>query len=289
MARRTDLAVEARELWQEQAGQTTELAGVRARESKSRGITTTVVEILDRRGVRALQKPEGTYVTMELEHGLLRDQAGFARAAGKLGKQLAAMVPQSGPVLVVGLGNRAVTPDALGPQMLDHLLVTGHLCGRFPQFRSVSAIAPGVLGVTGLESVEVVRGIVERTKPVCVVAVDALASREPARICTAIQLADTGIIPGSGVHNSRAAFDRQTLGVPVVAVGVPTVVDAVTLAEDLMEKRGGRQVDFGPLSLVVTPKDIDAQIQRVSRLLGYGISMGLHRGMRMEEIACLIC
>jgi len=122
-----------------------------------------------------------------------------------------------------------------------------------------------------------------------VVAVDALASREPARICTAIQLADTGIIPGSGVHNSRAAFDRQTLGVPVVAVGVPTVVDAVTLAEDLMEKRGGRQVDFGPLSLVVTPKDIDAQIQRVSRLLGYGISMGLHRGMRMEEIACLIC
>ncbi len=286
MARRTDLAMEARELWQEQAGKTTELPGVRARESSSRGITTTVVEILDQRGVRALQKPRGTYVTLELTRGMLRERGGFSRASVKLGKVLSAMVPQSGPVLVAGLGNSAVTPDAIGPRTLDHLLVTRHLSHAFPQFRPVSAIAPGVLGVTGLESVEVVRGIVERSQPACVVVVDALASREPGRVCATVQLSDTGIVPGSGVRNSRAAFDRKTLGVPVVAVGVPTVVDADTLMEDLQPNSENRK--RLPTPMVVTPKDIDAQVGLISRLLGYGISLGLHRGMTMGEISCLI-
>ena len=286
MARRTDLAVEARELWQEQAGKTTELPGVRARESESRGIITTVVEILDQRGVRALQKPRGTYVTLELTRGMLRERGGFSRASAKLGKVLSAMVPQSGPVLVAGLGNSAVTPDAIGPRSLDHLLVTRHLSHNFPQFRPVSAIAPGVLGVTGLESVEVVRGIVERAQPVCVVVVDALASREPGRVCTTVQLSDTGIVPGSGVRNSRAAFDRKTLGVPVVAIGVPTVVDADTMVEDLVPNSENRRQL--PVPMVVTPKDIDAQVGVIARLLGYGISMGLHRGMTMGELSCLI-
>ncbi len=286
MARRTDLAMEARELWQEQAGKTTELPGVRARESSSRGITTTVVEVLDQRGVRALQKPRGTYVTLELTRGMLRERGGFSRASARLGKVLAAMVPQSGPVLVAGLGNSAVTPDAIGPRTLDHLLVTRHLSRSFPQFRPVSAIAPGVLGVTGLESVEVVRGIVERSQPACVVVVDALASREPGRVCTTVQLSDTGIVPGSGVRNSRAAFDRKTLGVPVIAVGVPTVVDADTLMEDL--RQGTENHKPLPAPMVVTPKDIDAQVGLISRLLGYGISLGLHRGMTMGELSCLI-
>lgn len=288
MSKRTDLAMEARELWQEQAGQTTELAGVRAREHQSKGIRTTVVEILDQRGVRALQKPEGTYVTLELERGSLRDRSGFSRAAVRLGRLLASMVPRSGPVLVAGLGNRAVTPDAVGPHTLDHLLVTRHLHTSFPQFRPVSAISPGVLGVTGLESVEVVRGIVERSQPSCVVVVDALASRDPARLCTTVQLADTGIVPGSGVQNSRAAFDRETLGVPVVAVGVPTVVDAATLLEDTAEKCHGSVPDLGGRAMVVTPRDIDAQVLQMARFLGYGISLGLHRGLRMEDLACLI-
>lgn len=286
MARRTDLAMEARELWQEQAGKTTELPGVRARESSSRGITTTVVEILDQRGVRALQKPRGTYVTLELTRGMLRERGGFSRASAKLGKVLSAMVPQSGPVLVAGLGNSAVTPDAIGPRTLDHLLVTRHLSHAFPQFRPVSAIAPGVLGVTGLESVEVVKGIVERSQPACVVVVDALASREPGRVCTTVQLSDTGIVPGSGVRNSRAAFDRKTLGVPVISVGVPTVVDADTLVEDLVSGSENRKPM--PAPMVVTPKDIDAQVGLISRILGYGISLGLHRGMTMGELSCLI-
>ena len=236
MNKRTDLAMEAKELWQETAGQTTKLQGVRAREQVMRGITTTVVEILSPDGARALQKPVGTYVTMELQRGLLREPAGFNRAAVRLGKELAKMIPERGPVLVAGLGNAAVTPDAIGPRALDHLVVTRHLGGSFPQLRSVSAIAPGVLGTTGLESMEVVRGIVERSGPCCVVVLDALASRSLNRLCTTIQIADTGITPGSGVGNRRAVFDRSTLGVPVLAVGVPTVVETSTLLQDVLEE-----------------------------------------------------
>jgi len=291
MAKRTDLAMEERELWQERAGETTQLPGVRAREVRGRGISTTVVEILNQEGVRALRKPVGTYVTLELERGLLRDPAGFSRAAVRLGKELHRMLPGSGPVLVAGLGNAAVTPDAIGPRTLDHLVVTRHLGTRFPQLRPVSAIAPGVLGTTGLESVEVVRGIVERAKPCCVVVVDALASRSLDRVCTTVQLTDTGITPGSGVGNRRAAFDQGTLGVPVVAVGVPTVVEAFTLLEDVLERNGCKTLE-NPIkidkSMVVTPKDIDARIGHISRLLGYGISMGLHKSLRVEDVGCFV-
>lgn len=291
MAQRTDLALEARELWRESAGETTELPGVRARETTSFGLTTTVVEILDRDGARALGKPVGTYVTLELPKGILREPAGFGKAAARLGKELAKMLPKTGPVLVAGLGNSAVTPDAIGPGTLAHLVVTRHLSGMMPQLRPVSAIAPGVLGVTGLESVEVVRGIVERSQPCCVVAVDALASRSPGRVCSTVQLADTGITPGSGVGNRRATFDRDTLGVPVIAVGVPTVVEAGTLLEDVLKEKGGDSSgirDFCDSSMVVTPKDIDARVTRLSRFLGYGISLGIHRGLSVEDISCFV-
>lgn len=291
MGRRTDLAMEARELWQESAGETSELPGVRARTHTNRGITATVVEILDRRGVRALEKPEGTYVTLELGLQILREPVGFHRAAARLGKEVASMVPKTGPVLVVGLGNGAVTPDAVGPRTLENLVVTRHLGKHFPQLRSVSAIAPGVLGVTGLESVEVVRGVVERSKPCCVVAVDALAARRMERICTTVQLSDTGITPGSGVGNRRAAFDRETLGVPVVAVGVPTVVTVPTLLEDVFAEKQrndmNNETKCDP-SMVVTPRDIDAHISRISRFLGYGISLGLHRNMSVEDVSCFV-
>ena len=288
MARRTDLAMEAREIWRESAGETTKLPGVRAREHTSRGVTTTVVEILDRRGVRALEKPVGTYVTLELEKNILREPVGFHRTAARLGKELAAMLPRTGPVLVVGLGNAAVTPDAIGPRALDHLVVTRHLGSHFPQLRPVSAIAPGVLGTTGLESVEVVRGIVERSKPCCVIVVDALAARKTERLCSTVQLADTGITPGSGVGNHRAAFDKETLGVPVIAVGVPTVVTVSTLLEDVSAEIGGKLSENPDPAMVVTPRDIDARIARISRFLGYGLSLGLHRGLSVEDVSCFI-
>lgn len=288
---RTDLAMEAREIWQQSAGETTKLNGVRAREFRVRGIDITVVEILDAEGARALRKPEGNYVTLSMEKGMLREPAGFSRAAAQLGKTLARMLPGDGPVLVAGLGNAAVTPDAIGPRSLDHLVVTRHLGSNFPQLRPVSAIAPGVLGTTGLESVEVVKGIVERSQPCCVIVVDALASRSLDRLCTTVQITDTGITPGSGVGNTRAAFDARTLGVPVLAVGVPTVVEARTLLRDVLEENGVKQGEHAvscDRTLVVTPKDIDARVCHISRLLGYGISLGLHKSLSVADISCFV-
>ena len=288
---RTDLAMEAKELWQETAGETTKLPGVRARDYRVRGMDVTVVEILNAEGVRALGKPQGTYVTLSMEKNMLRTPAGFSRAAGQLGKTLARMLPADGAVLVAGLGNAAVTPDAVGPRTLEHLVVTRHLGSSFPNLRPVSAIAPGVLGTTGLESVEVVRGIVERAQPVCVVVVDALASRSLDRLCTTVQIADTGITPGTGVGNRRAAFDERTLGVPVLAVGVPTVVEARTLLRDTLEGNGVKcnaDTVVCDRALVVTPKDIDARVGQVSRLLGYGISLALHRGLSVADISCFV-
>ena len=291
MSKRTDLALEARELWQESVGKTTRLRGVRARESMRGGIRATTVEILDAGGAQALGKPEGVYVTLEITDRQLREAGGFAAAAVRLGKEIAAMLPKEGAVLVAGLGNAAVTPDAIGPRALEHLLVTRHLNGSFPQLRNVSAIAPGVLGTTGLESVDVVRGIVERSGACCVVAVDALASRSLSRICTSVQLSNTGITPGSGVGNARAAFDEDTLGVPVVALGVPTVVEASTLLQDVLEENGKNSEKIGTSfdrNLVVTPKDIDARVNRIARLLGYGLSLGCHRGLSVEDISCFV-
>lgn len=291
MPKHTDLAMEAKELWQESAGKTTKLPGVRAREWSAKGITMTKVEILDHNGVRALRKPEGTYITLEWKRGLLRDPVGFSQTAAALGRELSRMVPKTGPILVAGLGNGSVTPDAVGPRTMEHLVVTRHLAAGFPQFRPVSAIAPGVLGTTGLESVEVVRGIVERSKPCCVIVVDALASRSPSRVCATVQITDTGITPGSGIGNYRRAFDQETLGVPVVAVGVPTVVEAQTLLQDVLEENGRKsdkiETNYDK-NMIVTPRDIDAGVNRLARLLGYGISLGLHRGLSVSDISCFV-
>lgn len=289
MDKRTDLAMEARELWRESAGKTTQLPGVRARERKGRGITTTVVEILNQMGAEALGKPVGTYVTLELEPRLLQDPAGFSRAAVYLGRELTRFVPGRGPVLVAGLGNCAVTSDAVGPKCLQHLVVTRHMGKSYPQLRPVSAIAPGVLGTTGLESVEVVRGVVERSKPACVVAVDALAASSLERLFTTVQLANTGIVPGSGVGNHQAAFDKKTLGVPVIAVGIPTVVEAKTLIlNQIQGKNEETRKNYANIdpSLIVTPRDADARVDRVAKLLGFGISLGLHRYLSLEDISC---
>ena len=296
MQKRTDLAAEARQLWQESAGETTKLPGVQARDYKVHGVAVTEVTILDRRGAQALGKPEGSYFT--LDFAAIRDQAdrGIRRATETLGKLLQKMLalePRQS-VLVIGLGNPAVTPDAIGPEALQHLLIPRHLVEQLPvqfgHFRPVSALSPGVLGTTGLESAEVVRGAVAYARPTAVVVIDALAARDPARLCSTVQLADSGIVPGSGVGNSRAAFTRQTLGVPVVAVGIPTVVDAGTLAMDLLERNGySLPKDPLPRGMMVTPGDIDAGIKRMARIVGCGISLALHPELSLEEIQGFIC
>ena len=206
------------------------------------------------------------------------------------------LVPPEGPVLVVGLGNRAMTPDAVGPLTADHVLVTRHLISAMPRqfsgFRPVSVMRSGVLGTTGVESAEAVRGLASEVKPACVIAVDALASRRVGRVCAAVQLSDTGIIPGSGVGNHRHPLNAETLGVPVIAIGVPTVVDSATLAADLLEETGVTDYDEEKLrasrqNLMVTPRDIDQQVRDLGKVIGYGINWAL-QDLDIDEMNALL-
>lgn len=295
-AKRTDLALEARELWQESAAETTKLQGVRAVRKKQEGYGVTEVEILDERGAKALGKPVGRYLTLDLTTYWQRRTDYFPRAVRALGAELRALLPQEGSALVVGLGNRAMTPDAVGPETLRSLLVTRHLIAAMPRqfggFRPVSAFAAGVLGTTGVETAEAVRGLVRETQPDFVVAVDALAARRTERVCAAVQLSDTGIVPGSGVGNCRGALNRQTLGVPVFALGVPTVVDAATLAADLLEASGVTELDEKRLrgesgGMTVTPRDIDAQVKELAKVMGYALTWALQE-LAVEEIDALL-
>lgn len=292
--RRTDLAMEAQELWRESAGETTRLSGVEARDGEREGIPVTTVRILDREGEQALGKPRGTYVTLTLEGVAGRAEGVFGRAiravAGELSQLLEGVDPQ-GLVLVAGLGNRAITPDAIGPKVHEQIFVTRHLVDRMPEhfghLRPVASLAAEVLGTTGVESGEVVRAVCEKLRPACVIAVDALASRSLERLCRTVQLADTGITPGSGVGNHRVALDRDSLGVPVLALGVPTVVEGSTLAADLM---GADELpDLGAgRDLLVTPKDIDSQVADLAKIVGYGISLALQPGMTVEDLELLL-
>ena len=295
-AKRTDLALEARELWQESAEKTTRLSGVKATKQRSEGYPVTRVDILDERGEKALGKPRGTYRTIDLTAFWQRKSDFFERAVRAVGGQLKELLPGEGTVLVIGLGNGAMTPDAVGPLAADSVLVTRHLIAAMPRhfsgFRPVAVFRTGVLGTTGVESAEAVRGLVAQVEPSLVIAVDALASRRVGRVCTTVQLSDTGIIPGSGVGNHRSALNQETLGVPVFAIGVPTVVDSATLAADLLEESGIRDYDGEALqksrqNLMVTPRDIDQQVRDLSKVVGYGINWAL-QDLEIEEITALL-
>lgn len=296
ITKRTDLALEARELWQESAEKTTRLSGVKAEKTKREGYPVTTVKILDQEGAKALGKPVGNYRTVDLTSYWQRKPEFFERAVRTLGGELRELLPGEGTVLVVGLGNRAMTPDAIGPEVLSHLLVTRHLISAMPKqfagFRPVAAFGAGVLGTTGVESAEAVRALVRETKPDVVIAVDALAARRMGRVCNTVQLSDTGIIPGSGVGNHREALDRRTLGVPVIAVGVPTVVDGATLAADLLEEAGITDIDEKKIrshgkNVTVTPRDIDAQVRDLSKVVGYAVNWAL-QDLEIEEINALL-
>jgi spore protease len=288
--------LEARELWQESAEKTTKLSGVKAGKSRREGYPVTKVEILDEEGAKNLGKPVGTYLTLDLTAYWQRKENYFDRAVRALGAELRDMLPGDGAAMVIGLGNRAMTPDAVGPLTLESVLVTRHLRAAMPKqfggFRPVSAFSVGVLGTTGVESAEAVRGLVKQVKPDFVIAVDALASRRTGRVCATVQLSDSGIIPGSGVGNHRSALNKESLGVPVFAVGIPTVVDAATLAADLLEESGVKEFDEKRLRsrkqpLTVTPRDIDAQVRELARVLGYGVNWAL-QDLEIEDMAALM-
>jgi len=297
ITKRTDLAVEAREIWRESAGETTQLEGVEANEKQSFGLNVETVKILDEKGEQSLGKPKGTYITITLPENHDEDQ--FSNACLALSAELRELINDSGKeqVLVVGLGNRYITPDNLGPNSLRHTMVTRHLVERvkeyFGNYRPVSTLEAGVLATTGVESAEMVRALTEKVHPAAVIVVDALASRRLNRVCTTIQVADTGIVPGSGVGNSRAEISRTTLGVPVIAIGVPTVVDAGTLAVDLMESAGMGGADPDKLgqvggNLIVTPRDIDEKISELAKIVGYSINLALQENMTIQDVTSFL-
>ena len=281
MAVRTDLAVEEHALWEHSAGEQTALPGVQASRRDVRGVGVHTVKILDDEGARQLHKPIGIYLTLETDPLRRREPSGFSRTVRVMAAELGKFLDNTRRTLVVGLGNAAVTPDAVGPLALRSLIVTRHLpvLTQHGGFCSVSALEPGVLGTTGMESAETVRAVVDATQPEQIVVIDALAAADPARICASIQLTDTGIVPGSGVGNSRAAFSRETLGAPVVAIGVPTVVDAQTLLPE------GQTCAPG---LIVTPRDIDARVRETAQVIGYALDLALHRGLRLEDVPCFL-
>lgn len=295
LKRRTDLAMEAKQLWEETAQQQTKLEGVEATESLREGFHVDNVHIMNDTGAQALGKPPGHYVTITLTGLKQREEDAFGRAARALAAELTAMLnlPEKATALVVGLGNRSITPDAVGPHVTDHTMATRHLVTQVPEqfgaFRPVAALAAGVLGTTGMESSEIMKGVVDELKPACVIAVDALASRSLSRVCNTVQLSDTGIVPGSGVGNNRAALNKETLGVPVIAIGVPTVVDGATLCADLLAEAGKGELEPETLKgagadLFVTPRDIDSSVADLAKVIGYGINLALQPSLSIPDI-----
>ena len=290
MAFRTDLAVEAIESMAEAA----DTQQVRQSGRTIEGFDVNEVDILTEYAAREIGKPCGRYLTLELDALIRREEDAFPRACHALSSLLRELLPagtQASPVLVAGLGNRMITPDAVGPQVVDHVIATRHLVEQVPDvfasWRPVSALAPGVLGQTGLETGEVVCGVLDRIRPAAVIAVDALAAGRLSRLLRTVQLADTGITPGAGVGNARAALNERTLGVPVIAIGVPTVVDGATLAHEIAAQLGGPSCEaLEDLSrpVMITTRDIDREIADVSRMIGYAVNLALHPHLTVEDV-----
>lgn len=290
---RTDLALEQRERF---VSDQIEIPGVAVEETYDDmcEVRVTTVRIETENGAAVMGKPVGNYITLEAPKMAEADESYHREISGKLMEVLEGCLPEKEDgqsILIIGLGNRNVTPDALGPLVVEHLDITRHLVKEYGKYalggeadRLVSAVVPGVMGQTGMETVEIVRGIVEETEPDFVIAIDALAARSVRRLNRTIQIADTGIAPGSGVGNHRNAITEETVGVPVIAIGVLTVVDAATIVGDSIEEYVAKCRDEGMrenkehlippylYGMFVTPKDIDETMERTS----YTISEALN-------------
>lgn len=299
----TDLAMESREL-------NPDIQGVSEQSGQAHGCTVSRIKIETDEAAGRLDKPVGLYVTLDAPALADRPLHLYEDVSRALAGELTHMygeLDREAAVLVVGLGNRSITPDSLGPRVADKVFVTRHINEYVPDalprpIRSVCSVAPGVLGTTGIETMETVHGIAEHVKPDLIIAVDSLASRRAARISTTIQLTDTGICPGSGVGNTRKGLTRHALGIPVIAIGVPTVVHAATISQEVIsliaaktglhsdeEKLRGLAAEvidetLGPL--VVTPKDIDSIAEDMSRIIADGINLALF-GTDCESIRLL--
>ena len=300
---RTDLALESREL-------NPDIEGVEEQTEERERMTVSRIKITDRTAAEKLDKPIGKYVTLDAPELDMLLSAGEQMSAA-LSEELRDMftgLKDDATVLVVGLGNRSITSDSLGPRVAERIYVTRHVTEYMPDalpgtVRSVCSVAPGVLGVTGIETMEIVRGVKEYAKPDMIIAIDALASRRAARINTTIQLTDTGISPGSGIGNNRKGLNSEAFGVPVIAIGVPLVVHAATITQEVISliadktglhgdeeklKRLAEQVISENLGqMVVTPKDIDSIVEDMSGIIATGINMALF-GKSFEDVRMLI-
>lgn len=286
---RTDLALETKESFEEDH---VEIRGVRIEkevdEEHEISITTVVIETEN--GAKAMGKPVGTYITLEAPYMSLEDEGYHREVSEKLAFYVRKLLGEKKRILAVGLGNREVTPDALGPKVIQNLQITRHLIQEFGERYiqkeecMVSAIVPGVMAQTGMETLEIVKGITVQTKPQAVIAIDALAARSTRRLNRTIQITDTGINPGSGVGNHRHGINEETLGIPVIAIGVPTVVDAATIVNDTIEQVTETEACIQTLrekisphlnTMFVTPKDIDETIKKVSFTISEGLNLVL--------------
>ncbi|MBQ6558474.1 MAG: GPR endopeptidase [Clostridia bacterium] len=283
---RTDLAVEAHEISKREAKEATEINGVISRVEEMGRITVTRVEITNENGERALGKAQGNYITIDapdLKYSVEIYERVCTIIANEIHK-MADLSPNS-VILVAGLGNRDITPDALGTCVVSKLLVTRHLKSSMSNIfgdnlGDVCAIAPGVSGTTGIETADIIKSVTERVKPDLIIAVDALAAADIERISNTIQISDTGIQPGAGVGNNRSGLNEATTGVKVIAIGVPTVIDAATISKNEIPK------EMAPL--MVTTKDIDLVIERSAKTVANGINLALHSGMTLSELESLV-
>ncbi len=286
---RTDLALERKEYIDKHS-----LDGIISRKKTVNGITVDIITVTNEQGEKALGKPKGTYITVETVP-FTKNSDLFSPSLYVLRDELKSLLPEgNGCVLVAGLGNEEITPDALGPRCISLLFATRHIPDAFAReigfssLRPVAGIVPGVLGKTGMESSEIISGVVKKIRPCAVIVIDALASRSTERLGRTVQLCNTGISPGSGVGNHRQKIDEETLGVPVIGIGVPTVVDGRTLAIDVLERAGVSSDLLGKAKLdeamMVTPKEIDALIDRASRLIAMAVNTALHPDIDGEEI-----
>jgi len=315
---RTDLAVEAKEIYEEQTKE--QILGVKVEEYFESGMKIVDVNILDDVGERNMGKPVGNYITIELPENVSYDRDIMDDVSRVFGKTLSDMVKvdKSMTALVVGLGNWNVTPDALGPKVISKMMVTRHLKELVPDqidegIRPVCALSPGVLGLTGIETGEIISAIADKIKPNLIICIDALASRKTERVNRTIQIGNTGISPGSGIGNKRMEISEKALGIPVIAIGIPTVVHAATLANDTMDlsldaliSQSSEGSEFYNMlnsldreekqklieevlypqlgNMIVTPKEIDLVIDVMSKIIANGINIALQPALELDDI-----
>lgn len=319
---RTDMADESRVVG---AGSQVRAAdgfgeGIRVERDGDEEVAITRVHVDTPEGEQKVGKPIGSYITMDIPAISQKSRDLYEKSSRMMARELESLIHLDikDTVLIVGLGNWNVTADALGPKVAQHVLVTRHIYEYLPKEvdsteRPVCAVSPGVLGITGIETSHIIKGIVDNVKPALVIAVDALASRSMKRVNSSVQFADTGIAPGSGVGNKRTALTKETLGVPVIAIGVPTVVDAATMASDVLDlvmdsmmQQAGPESDFYKMlsqvdrdekykmiiellepnsgNLIVTPKDSDDIVEYLSKLIANGINMALHKNIGPQDV-----